>query len=186
MFKALLFDLDGTLIDTRKALFNAYKAAANFYGYDFTEVDFYPHLGKHYEEFLPLLIGTDNSEEILKVYNKKKEIFGEYAKYGELIKHVFEILKALHNNYKTAIVTTASQDAVEMWVKEFDLAQYFDLAITGSDVKNKKPDPEAYLVAAERLGVSPEECLVFEDGETGFEAARRAGMNYLDVRKKII
>lgn len=181
MIKALLFDLDGTLIETEEANFEAYRAACKFYGYDISYRDFKEYTGKHYSLFLPKLIKSEDKEIIRKIYSKKKELYPKFAYLAKQIPQTIQVLKENYNKYKTALVTTASGEAVNMWLGVFHLNGYFKETISGDDVIHKKPDPEAYLLAAKKLGVKPQECLVFEDHPIGFEAAMQAGMKFLDI-----
>lgn len=182
MIKALLFDMDGTLIHTSTAVFEAYKEACKKYGLELKEEHKKILEGKHFKQFLKEIFQLEDEELAKKIQQHKKEIYADYLHMTKPVEHIFELLKVLHKNYKTALVTTASKETVKIMTEKYDLDKYFDIMITGDDVTKRKPDPQAYEKAAKALNVKSSECLVFEDSESGIKSAENASMQVLDIR----
>ena len=91
----------------------------------------------------------------------------------------------MKKHFKIGVVSGSSREQVNAFLKEIGLKKYFDAIISSSDVKNNKPNPDSYLLGAEKLGVKPKECVGIEDSATGLEALKRAGMGAIVVRHKI-
>lgn len=184
MIKAAIFDLDGVVIDSEPSRLTTYKILfEELYGIN---IEFEP------DE----LIGrseTENLQYLLKKYKLKGNITFLINKRYKLLIYVaenqapaiipvIEFLKYLKNkSIPTALATNSYMDYVEAVMSRLDLGRYFDVIITGDQVKRPKPDPEVFLVASQRLQTSPEQCLVFEDSPAGIEGARRAGMRCVGV-----
>ena len=181
MIKALFFDFDGTLVDTKMSNYFAYKEASSLFGIEFPKDCFLKNFGKHFFEFSHEIMGKKDFDLQKKIHLKKKEIFKNYLNKGTLLKKTFEILKNNFQKFKTVLVTTASKEAIDDWDNIFNFKKYFDFIITGEDVENKKPNPESYLLALKKTGISPQEAIVFEDTDIGFSSAKNAGIKYLDV-----
>ena len=93
-----------------------------------------------------------------------------------LIPRVAEMLARLKGNYLMAVVTARDEKGTLHFLEQFDLAKYFDVVVTGQSAEHTKPYPDPILFAAKLMNVKPEECLVFEDGQLGIQAAEAAGM----------
>lgn len=179
--QALIFDLDDTLLMTRQANVLAYEKAFKSLGYEFGAAEYERNFGLRLDAMLKAM-GVELSVEEL------SELKGLKAKhYRELVEHVVPnqpivgLLLHLTPHYKTALATTASRVNAEFLIDHFKLKPAFDVVVYGEDVKHGKPNPECYLVAMERLGVEPGKVLVFEDSDSGVEAAKAAGAQYIKV-----
>ena len=173
--KLAIFDMDGTLFDTRQANYMAYKQALNEFGFDVSREYYFDFCnGKYYMDFLPQLVGEDK-EILQKIHALKKECYQEFL--GEVIpnKHLLRILEAIRGQYKTALVTSASRKNVETLLSYFNIDNQFDIIITQEDVKGKKPDPEGFLYAMKMFDADSDETMIFEDSAEGIEAARKTG-----------
>ena len=173
--KLAIFDMDGTLFDTRQANYMAYKQALNEFGFDVNREYYFDFCnGKYYMDFLPQLVGEDK-EILQKIHALKKECYQEFL--GEVIpnKHLLHILKSIRGEYKTALVTSASKKNVETLLSYFKVINLFDIIVTQENVKRKKPDPEGFLYAMREFDADFEETFIFEDSPEGIEAARRTG-----------
>ncbi len=175
--KALIFDLDGTLADTMPVHFWAYKNTVKGYGIDFTPELFGTLAGIPAEDTirrLNELFGTSmNPEETARL----KEI--EYEKTMHKMKPVapvVSLVKEYHGKLPMAVGTGGSKRLSWKTLEIIGLADYFEVLVSCDDVTHSKPHPETFLKCAELLGVQPEVCQVFEDGEPGIRAAEAAGM----------
>lgn len=175
MKKAVIFDMDGLMIDSERVTYNEYvKKLAQLGHHDFTEELYRNCLGKnkqgicqvfidHYGQDFPMDEVWDDVhvwiDESLRQYVPKKKGLVELLEY----------LKA--NNYKTIVATSSGRARVDEILKNADLTKYFDDTICGDEVTHGKPHPEIFLTACQKLDVKPEEALVLEDSEAGILAA---------------
>lgn len=175
MKKAVIFDMDGLMIDSERVTYNEYVKKLEQLGhYDFTEELYRNCLGKnkqgicqvfidHYGEDFPMTEVWDDVhvwiDESLRQYVPKKKGLVELLEY----------LKA--NNYKTIVATSSGRTRVDEILKNADLTKYFDDTICGDEVTHGKPHPEIFLTACQKLDVKPDEALVLEDSEAGILAA---------------
>lgn len=179
-FDALLFDLDGTLIDTETVAQRTGLAAFAAMGYP---VDL---------AFMQRLVGVDlpTSARIIGAALPDLDQKALHAHWhGAFVAAIdedlplkpfaLEILSARHR--PMALVTSSGRDEAHRKLQRAGLTEFFDTIVTLADVTTPKPAPEPYLIAAERLGIAPARCLVFEDSETGAEAAHRAGCTVVQV-----
>lgn len=176
--KLVIVDLDGTLFDTKDVNYHAYKDAIANYGYKI-EYQYYCDFcnGRHYLDFLPQITTTD-SEILTKMHKAKKEAYKKHLDKAVLNEGLVDIIRLMRNEYKTAVVTTASKENCDDILKKFDLYGLFDLVLTHDDIAKSKPDPEGFLKAMQYFGATPEETIIFEDSNVGLDAAQRSGAFY--------
>ena len=179
--KLVMVDLDGTLFDTRKVNYLAYKDAVNKYEYDL-EYDYYCKEcnGKYYMDFLPQ-ITTDNKDILEDIHKIKKQKYKSYLSEATINDNLVELLKNLKSICKIALVTTASKKNTYDILKCFNILNLFDLVITHDDIINPKPNPECYLKVVNYYGYDKKDCIIFEDSKTGIEAASKSGVQYFIV-----
>lgn len=190
--KAVIFDLDGVLVDTAKYHFLAWKRLADELGFVFTEQDNERLKGVSRVRSLEILLEVGNmdfDEDIkLKLMEKKNNWYVEYISKmdeSELLPGVKQfILDLKEKGIKTAIGSASKN--TPMILKNVGIYDLFDAIVDGNSVSKAKPDPEVFLKGAELLQVSPKDCLVFEDAFAGLEAAKNAGMKCIGVGKKQI
>lgn len=180
--KACIFDLDGVITDTAKYHYIAWKALANQLGFDFTEHDNERLKGVSRMRSLDILLEIGSvslsDEKKLEYADRKNSLYLTYIYEmtpDEILPGVADFIAELKaNNIKIAL-GSASKNA-HIILKQLGMEQVFDVIVDGNMVAKAKPDPEVFLKAAELLGVSPGECVVFEDAEAGIEAAINANM----------
>lgn len=182
MIRACIFDLDGVIVDTAKYHYLAWKRLANEMGFDFTEHDNERLKGVSRMRSLDILleIGGKTLSDAEKQARaaQKNEWYVDYITRmtpEEVLPGVIPFLDALRAEGIRIALGSASKNAGIILDKVL-LTHYFDAIIDGNKVSEAKPDPEVFLKAAEALGASPAECIVFEDAEAGIEAALRGGM----------
>lgn len=182
--KAVLFDLDGTLVDSMWVWVKIDEIYANRYGLKYPEKFHREIEGKSFSEtalyFKERLHMDKPVEEIMADWTKMAmETYSTAVPFktgaGEFLQYLF------HKGIKTAICTSNSRQLVEACAASLKELQKIDCVITACDVKAGKPAPDVYLYAAKELSVSPEECLVFEDVPQGIIAGRNAGMKVCAV-----
>ncbi len=168
-----MVDLDGTLVDTKDANYIAYKEAMLPFGFDI-DYKYYCEFcnGRHYLEFLPKITTSDKNV-LSAIHERKKELYSKYLDCVRVNQALVDILKNSGQEYKTALVTTASKQNTYELLQNFKLESLFDLILTREDVTKNKPDPEGYIRAMECFDAKPEECVIFEDSDVGIEAAQK-------------
>lgn len=183
--KALIFDLDGTLADTMPWHYQAWQKACLRFGIVMETAFLQAHTGapgwKIAEEVIAIngKTGIVSPEDIMRV--KLEEFFAIQHKVTP-IEPVIALVQKYHGKLPMSVGTGGHREAVEKTLEIVGIREYFDIIVTANDVTNHKPHPETFLKCAEMMGVIPAVCEVFEDGDLGIEAARRAGMIATDVR----
>jgi beta-phosphoglucomutase len=184
---AAIFDLDGVIVDTAKYHYQGWKRLANENGFDFTIADNERLKGVSRMRSLEILLelgGLHPSEAEKEAMAARKN--GWYVEYlqkmdaSEILPGSVEYLCYLHRQGVKTALGSASKNA-RLILDRLDITGLFDSIIDGTKVRQTKPDPEVFLLAAEELGIAPRDCVVFEDAEAGIEAARRAGMGSVGV-----
>jgi HAD superfamily hydrolase (TIGR01509 family) len=181
--QGLIFDFDGTIVDSMPSHLLSWKAAFSAFGRTFSERFFYDHAGFS-------LIG------VVEAYNNemgtalvpsavvaaKDENHLAYLDQTKPIPQVLDIVRHYHGRLPMAVATGNSRRLTVPLMDTLKLAKYFKVVVFGEDVVKGKPDPECFLKAAHAMGVPQERCEVFEDGDPGIEGARRAFMKVTDIR----
>jgi beta-phosphoglucomutase family hydrolase len=181
-FKAYLFDCDGTIVDSMPLHYVAWKRVLGEQGCSFSEELFYAWGGMPIRAIIAALNEEQGLNMPVEETARKKERY--YTEMIEDLKAIPEVLAHIedqHGKIPFAVVSGSTRDSVETSLGALGLLGRFDTLVCAGDYAKGKPDPEPFLTAARRLGVQPEECLVFEDAETGVAAARAAGMAVVKV-----
>lgn len=182
--KLAIFDLDGTLFDTKNVNYTAYSRALELCGLK-VDIDYSYYCdfcnGNNYKVFLPQIVPNITEQQMQMVHEKKKELYKECLTLAKMNEHLFAMIDLLKSEYVIALVTTASKKNTMDILCSFKVENKFDFIITQEDVKKTKPDPEGFLLAMEKAGASTEQTIIFEDSSTGLEAAKRSGAKYIKV-----
>lgn len=185
MIKAIIFDMDGVLIDSEPFIRAAAVRMFAEHGLTVQPEDFLPFTGAGEDRFIGGVAELyDFTLDPVRDKDRTYEIYAEIVK-GMLCPlpgvHEF-IAKARSRGLKLAVASAADKVKVGINLSEMGISRdTFDAVVTGSDVTHKKPDPEIFLAAAKMMGVEPSACLVCEDAVNGVKAARAAGMRCLGI-----
>ena len=185
MTEAVIFDMDGVLIDSGVHHRAAWRALLAELGEEPAHPEYWRlTIGRPSEEALPLLLGRRVPEhESWRLARRKRDLYVSFARGGMVsVPGVRDFVAALSRlGVPRAVGTSASRFDVDRMLAGVGLRRHFDVIVTADDVTQGKPDPEVYELAAARLGMPAEACVVFEDSLVGVVAARRAGMRAIGV-----
>ena len=185
--KAFIFDLDGVIVDTAKYHYLAWKELANKLGFDFTveqnellkgvsrvrSLEILLDIGKvHLEE--------DQKTELLKEKNEQYLEYIAKMDHSEILPGIDDLLHYLKQNKIPFSLGSASKNA-RLILEILNLIDLFDAIVDGNDVSTAKPDPEVFLIAAEKIGMNAQDCIVIEDAQAGIQAANSAGMMSIGI-----
>jgi beta-phosphoglucomutase-like phosphatase (HAD superfamily) len=181
--KALIFDLDGTLSNSLPVHLATWNIVGKKYGFVFDPQILIEMTGRPTIEFAERVVEqygllSDPNEIML----LKQTSFWDMAHLLEPIDKVVSIVKAYYGKLPMSVGTGAGKKSTQVQLDTLNLLQYFDAIVTAEDVTSHKPKPETFLECARLMGVEPQYCQVFEDGNLGIEAAEKAGMMVTDVR----
>lgn len=186
-FDAVIFDFDGTLVDTMPIHYEAYRRAFAEAGLALEAAQFYGHVGGAARETIPrFLAGRPCPWSIAELHARKQEIAKALLATAPLVTlATAQLIPLLYGRLALAIASSGSRSGIEVVLDRLDLRSRFAAVVTGEDAERGKPAPDLFLLAAERLGVRPARCMVFEDTDDGVAAALGAGMAVIDVRRAI-
>lgn len=182
--KAVLFDMDGLMFDTEALARDGLRIAMKSLGLQVDETSLSELLGRNLPDSLKILTqryGSSAAEEILRIMNgyldMEIEIHGAPEKAG-----LRELLAVLdEKKIPTAVVSGSDRDRISKNLWKSAMEHVFDTIVSGDEVTHGKPDPEPFLLAAEKLGIAPEDCLVLEDSPAGIASGVAAGMKTIMV-----
>ena len=182
-YAALIFDCDGTLTDSMPLHYIAWRDTMAAYGIQFAEDRFYGMGGMPSEKIIAKLsaeqgvvVDADEAAE------KKEDAFA--AMMGQLTakEDVCRIARRHAGKLPMAVASGGIRPIVMAQLQRIGMSELFPVVVTSEDTQRHKPEPDVFLATAKKLGVAPEQCLVFEDSPLGFQAAEAAGMDWVDVR----
>lgn len=182
--RAALWDVDGTLIDSREYHWLSWQGALDAEGFRVTPEQFADSFGRRNDEILRGYFPAYSPEEITRVGEAKEVAYRRLVRERgiDLLPGVRRWLERLREEgWRQAVASSAPRANLEVIVEVLGLSDYFAAVASAEDVTEGKPDPQVFLVAAARLGVEPGSCVVVEDAPAGTEAARRAGMRCVGV-----
>jgi beta-phosphoglucomutase len=181
---AVIWDVDGTLVDTAELHFRAWVELCRDLGRDFTRADFAATFGQRNPEIIRHLFGERfDDAAIADLGARKEELYRAAARQGvDLLPGARPLLEGLHAaGIRQAIGSSAPLGNIDLIMRLTDTARFFDAVVSAEDTQRGKPDPQVFLVAAEKLGVPPRRCVVMEDAVAGVQAGRAGGMKCVGV-----
>jgi HAD superfamily hydrolase (TIGR01509 family) len=181
-FDAYLFDCDGTIADSMPLHFVAWRQALGEWNCTFPEECFYAWGGMPSHDIIERL-GREQRLDlpVAAIAARKEALYYEHLPHLAAVAEVLEHIDAQHGRLPLGVVSGSARESVEATLRALGLLERFDVIVCAGDYTRGKPDPEPFLVAARRLGVRPDSCLVFEDTQLGLDAASRAGMAWVRV-----
>ena len=185
MIKAIIFDMDGLMIDSERVTFECYQEILKGMKLTMDEEFYKTLLGKPlkgiYQRFYDVYGNDFPIEDVIKdvhaLMAKRFETEGVPIKTG--LKSLLEYLK--ENNYKTIVATSSNRDRVDTILSQAQITDYFDDSICGDEVTKGKPNPEVFLKSCQKLGVNVDEAIVLEDSEAGIQASYDAGIKVICI-----
>ncbi len=181
-FRAYLFDCDGTIVDSMPLHYIAWKKALSEWGCTFDEDLFYAWGGKPAREIISDLNEMNGlNMPVESLAEHKENLYFELLPQLQVIPEVLEIIQAQHGQIPFAVVSGGRRNSVVSSLTTVGLLDKFETIVGSEDYTNSKPAPDAFLIAAARLGVAPEGCLAFEDTDMGVQAITAAGMAFVKV-----
>ncbi|MGZ3722560.1 MAG: HAD family hydrolase [Bdellovibrionales bacterium] len=187
MIKAVIFDLDGVLIDARDWHYQALNRALSLFGLEIPRDDHivsYDGLPtKKKLEMLSMERGLP--AQLHSFINRMKQIYTMeliYSQCRPLFYHQYALARLKKDGFKMAVCSNSVRETLDLMLSRADLNQFFDFTLSNQDVKAPKPDPEIYLKAIQKIGVPADQCLIVEDNQNGIKAAQAAGAHLLHVR----
>lgn len=187
MIKAVIFDMDGVLIEAKDWHYEALNKALRLFGYEISRFD---HLTTY--DGLPtkrkleiLSVERGLPSELHNFINEMKQIYTMEIVYTQCkprFVHEYALSKLKSMGYKLAVASNSIRSTVEVMMQKASLESYLDLQLSAEDVITPKPDPAIYTKAMKELQLAPEHCLIVEDNENGIKAARASGAHVLVVQ----
>jgi len=189
-FEAIIFDHDGTLVDTESPDFEACTILCREQGIELSLEYWAENIVGHMDGYTTLFneqLHPANPHFTLdNMWQRLHQLWEKTLEHTQLMPGVETLLPHLRKEgYKMGVATAADRDWANRWLTRFNLLPYFQTVATGQDVTRNKPAPDVYLLAAELLGANPARCLVFEDSVAGASSARAAGMTVVAVPSPI-
>jgi putative hydrolase of the HAD superfamily len=185
MIKAIIFDLDGVIVDSEPLHFEAHQKALKEFGMEISLKEYLAFGVATGDGFLYEKISEKYPEKILSVADirrRKKYIYKELSKDKlQLREGVADLLDKLSGNFVLTLASSGEKEIVEFVLDKFGLQNYFEIVISGNDVEKVKPNPDIYLKNVEKLGLDKKECIAIEDSQTGLRAAKAAGLKCIVV-----
>ncbi len=181
---AFIFDMDGTLVDNMHVHTDAWKILLEENGVEMdTQKFLVATAGRTNREIIPEAFGDITEQRINELAERKESLYREkFLPDRKPLAGAVEFLtEARELSVKMAVATAASNANMEFILDGLDMRQFFQAVTTAADVKFGKPDPEMFIKSAEKLGIEPQHCIVFEDAIGGFQAAHRAGMKSIGI-----
>lgn len=188
MIKAVIFDMDGVLIEAKEWHYDSLNRALSLFGYQISRYD-------HVTTFdgLPtrrklemLTIENKLPKELHDFINEMKQIYTMeliHAQCKPRFVHEYALSKLVSLGYKLAVASNSIRPTVELMMQKSHLDTYLSVILSSDDVLTPKPSPDIYIKAINKLGISPKECLIVEDNENGIKAAKASGAHVMVVHE---
>ena len=182
--KAVIFDMDGVIVDNHYYHVQAWKTFAKKHNISISDDEITEKFGGINREIIPEILGNEYSEgEINEMANEKERIYREiYDPDIHEIEGLTNLLEQLKKEgFELAVATSAPTENSDFVLDRLNIRRFFTLITTAADITHGKPDPEIYRLTADRLKISPSDCIVFEDSVRGIQSALSAGMKVIGI-----
>jgi len=186
MIKGVIFDLDGVIIETEPQTFEFFKDYLKQYDIYLKDEDLFKKIGRKSVDFFQDILTPEQKEKvsIQNLIDLKRQKFNENLdKFTRKLPYVEKIIPALkQKGLNLAVASQNEREMIDNVLKKLELGNYFDFVLSLQDIENKKPHPEIYQKAIEKLNLNPEDLVVVEDSLAGITAAKAAGLYCIAVR----
>jgi HAD superfamily hydrolase (TIGR01509 family) len=182
--QGLIFDCDGTLVDSMPLHYRAWVTVLRRHDLDFAEARFYQWAGVPVDEIIRRLAADKGLTVDAKAIAAERDSYFHNLPASELrpVAAVVDIARRFHRQLPMAVATGSTKASAEASLRAIGILEWFDAVISSEDAGRPKPAPDVFLMAAERIAAAPSECVAFEDGDAGLQAAQAAGMHVVDIR----
>lgn len=179
----VILDMDGVLIDSADAHFQSWCLLARENGTSVTHDQFKQTFGRQNQDVIPLLFGTVDDRRLCKLADRKEALYRDLIrKDPPLVEGASSLICTLHDQgARVAVGSSGPIENIQLVISALQIADRITTIVSADDVTRGKPDPQVFTLAAERLGVQPNRCVVIEDAPVGIQAARAAGMRSVGV-----
>lgn len=180
---ALIFDMDGVIIDSEPLHERASQHVFAQYGIELGASDFAPFKGKTDRNIVTYLIAEHNIQDATldELLQRKRDTYATFIDELHPVQGAISFLQEVSISFRLALTTSASRRNQELAFQKFNLYPFFETVITSNDISKHKPHPEPYLVTVEKLGLKPEDCMVIEDSTNGVKSAAAAGCTVIGI-----
>jgi beta-phosphoglucomutase family hydrolase len=182
--EAVIWDMDGVIADTAEYHYQAWRDVFKEQGVEYSKADFMPFFGRRHDTIIKAVLGDGLPKKELEAITEKKQRIYRRRVTGNIrsMPGAVKLIKSLHKHgIKQAIASSAVPDNIEIVVRGLGIAGCFQAIVHGMEVEEGKPSPQIFKLAAKRLKVQPENCVVIEDAIAGVAAAKQAGMKCVAV-----
>jgi beta-phosphoglucomutase len=181
--EAVVWDLDGVIVDTVEDHYRAWRDVFKEHGVEYTKADFMRYFGRRHDDIIEAALGELPPGELDAVNDEKQRNFRRLVKANIVpMPGAIALIKSLQEHgIKSAIASSAVPENIELILHGLGIANYFQAIVNGVEVKEGKPSPQIFLLAAKKLEVPPGDCVVIEDAIAGVAGAKRAGMKSVAV-----
>jgi HAD superfamily hydrolase (TIGR01509 family) len=183
-YRGLIFDCDGTLVDSMPLHYEVWVATLRRHGLEFPEARFYQWAGVPVDEIIRRLAAEQGRTVDAQAIAAERDAHFHSLPESDLrpVAAVVDIARRFHGQLPMAVATGSTRDSAEASLRAIGVLEWFEAVISSQGVCAPKPAPDLFLLAAERIGVPPRECVAFEDGDAGLQSATAAGMHVVDIR----
>jgi beta-phosphoglucomutase len=182
---AVIWDVDGTLVDTAELHFRAWEDMGRMLNHEFTRAQFAATFGRRNPEIIHEIFGRRFTDtQVAELGEQKEELYRAAAQRQgvELLPGVRALLEGLREaGFRQAVGSSAPRGNLDLILRLTNVDSFFDAVVSMEDTQRGKPDPQVFLVGAAKLGIAPQKCLVLEDAPAGVEAAHAGGMKCIAV-----